>query len=166
MGATIEIIKTWGDSGSPTESADTTFGLKSVDDHATAPADAPVTVPSGAGTNYSYECWLRFKCTAAPDNLCTDFKVWGPGTAIATGVVITINTDAVDTYVTPVDTESAQGTRGDLADHGTGAKIDVAGDLVNENDETDFLVLQLEVDNTAGAGDIPAPDFYYSYDET
>jgi hypothetical protein len=165
MAAVIEVLKTHGDSGSPTESVDTTFGLKSVDDHDTTPANAPVNIPDD-GTSYSYETWLRFNCATAPSNMCNNFKVWGSGVAVATGVKITINTDAVDTYVTPVNTESAAGTRDDLVNHGSGDEVSVAGDLVDIDDKTDFIVAQLEVEDTAGPGNIPDQTLYYCYDET
>jgi hypothetical protein len=165
MAATIVVIKTHGALGYETESQDTTFGLKSVDDHATAPADAPVSIPD-IGTNYSYECWMRFKCTVAPSNTCENFKVWGSGAAVETDLVITVNSDAVNTYATPVNTDSAAGTRVDFATKGSGAKISVAGDLVNIGDKTDFSIFQLEVDPLASPGDMADQTVYYSYDES
>ena len=166
MAATIIVIKTHGASGYETESQDTIFGLKSVDDHATAPADAPVQIPDSPGTNYSYECWMRFKCTAAPSNVCENFKVWSSGAAVGTGIVITVNSDAVNSYATPVVTDSAQGTRVDFATKGSGAKISVAGSLVNIGDKSDFSVFQLEVAETAAPGDMADQIVYYSYDES
>ena len=165
MAATIVVIKTHGAVGYETESQDTTFGLKTVDDHATAPADAPVTIPD-VGTNYSYECWMRFKCTAAPSNQCENIKVWSSGAAVGTGLVITVNSDAVNTYDTPVITDSANGTRVDFATKGSGAKITVAGTLINIGDKSDFSVFQLEVGSTATPGDIADQTVYYSYDES
>ena len=166
MAATIVVVKTHGAVGYETESTDTIFGLKSVDDHATAPEDAPVQIPDSPGTNYSYECWMRFKCTAAPSNQCDNFKVWGSGASVGTGLVITVNTDAVAVYATPVVTDSAQGTRASFASHGSGAKISVAGTLVNIGDKSDFSVFQLEVSETATPGDIADQTVYYSYDES
>jgi len=163
MPATIVPIKTYGNSGSPTEVTTTTPGLLSTDDNAT-PATSPITIPS-AGTIYSYESWLRFKCTAVPANQCTNFKVWSAGTTVGTGVVITVNTDAVAAYVTPVSTVSANGTRADFATKGSGSKISVAGSLVNNGDKTDFSVFQEEVGATAGPGNI-SYTVNYSYDET
>ena len=166
MAATIVVIKTHGASGYETESQDTEFGLKSVDDHTTAPADAPVQIPDSPGTNYSYECWMRFKCTVAPSNVCENFKVWSSGSAVGTGVVITVNSDAVTTYSTPVDTDSAQGTRVDFATKDSGSKISVTGSLVSNGDKSDFSVFQLEVSEAAAPGDMADQTVYYSYDES
>jgi hypothetical protein len=165
MSATIVIIKTHGALGYETESVDTEFGLKAVDDHSTSPADAPIEIPD-IGTNYSYECWMRFKCTVAPSNQCENFKIWSSGAAVATGLVITVNSDAINTYATPVDTDSIKGTRVDFADKDSGDKISVAGSLVNNGDKTDFSVFQLEVGQTASPGNMPDQTVYYSYDES
>lgn len=163
MAATIDVIKTYGTTGTPTEVVVTSPGLLSTNDNA-APSSSPVVVPM-AGTNYSYECWLRFKCTVAPATQVTNFKIWSDGAAVATGVVITVNTDAVTTFATPVVTDSTQGTRDDFANHGSGAKINVAGTLVNVGDKSDFSVFQLEVGTTASPGNI-SETVTFQYDET
>lgn len=164
MAATIVVIKTTGASGYEVETQKSTIGLKSVDDATTAIADAPVSIPT-AGTAYSYESWLRFKCTVAPDNEVTNFKVWDDGVALDTGVDITLNNDAVITYATPVNTVSTKGTRSSLNSHGSGNKIDVDGTLTGIGDKSDFSVFQLEVINTASPGDITSKTVNYSYDE-
>jgi len=166
MAATIVVVKTYGAGPTGTQAADTTFGLKSVDDHATAPADAPVQIPESSGTNYSYECWMRFKCTVAPSNQCNNFKVWSSGSAVGTGIVITVNSDAVTTYATPVVTISEKGTRVDFATKDSGSKISIAGTLDAENEVTDFSVFQLAVSETASPGDMADQTIYYSYDES
>ena len=166
MAATIEVVKTTGASGSETVTSVSGIALKDVDDATTTAPNSPIVILD-SGWNYSYESWLRFKVAVAPDNQCTDFKVWGSGAAIQTGNVrITLNTDAVDTYVTPVKTQCAQGTRADFASHGVGSKVDVAGTLVNVDDVTDFVVFQLEVDDVATPGNIAQQTIYYSYLET
>jgi len=164
MAATIEVLKTYGDSGSPTEVVVTQPGLLSTDDNA-SPISSPIIVPTGVD-NYSYECWLRFKVGAvAPANQCTNFKIWSSGVAVGTGLTITINTSAVTTYVTPVVTESVVGTRVDFVTKNSVSKVSVAGTLVNIGDKTDFSVFQLAVANTAGPGNV-SYTVNYSYDES
>lgn len=166
MAATIVVTKTTGASGSEVATNVTGIALKDIDDAITTAPNSPVVILA-SGWNYSYESWLRFKCTVAPDNQCTTFKVWGSGSAIQTGdVKITLNTDAVTTYATPVKTQSTQGTRDDFASHGSGAKVDVAGTLVIVDDVTDFTVVQLEVDDVATQGNMAQQTIYYSYLET
>ncbi len=164
MAATVDIIKTYGTTGAPTEVTNTTPGLLSTNDNS-ATADSPVTIP-GVGTNYSYECWMRFKIGAtAPDNQCTNFKIWSSGSAVGTGLVITVNTDAVTSFVTPVNTQSAQGTRASFATKDSSSKVAVGGTLVSTGDKSDFSVFQLEVGTTAGPGDVTYT-VNYSYDES
>ena len=167
MAATIQLVKCTGATAS-TENDVSGVGvrLKSIDDHTTAPASAPITIPS-TNTAYSYETWLRFNCSVAPDNQADNFQVWSLGNAIQAGdAKITINSDAVTAGITPVVTESAVGTRTDFVARTSGAKIAVAGTLTSANDETDYSVLQLEVYTGATQGDITQTSEYnYSYDE-
>jgi len=163
MAATIEVIKTYGTTGAPTEVTVTTPGLLSTNDNA-LPTSSPVSVPP-SGTAYSYECWLRFKCTVAPDNECTNFKFWSSGSAVGTGLVITANSDAVDTFVTPVVTVSAAGTRVDFSTKDSYDKIDVVGSLVSGGDKSDFMIFQLEVGMTATPGN-KSYTVYYQFDES
>ena len=167
MAATIVLMKCT--SATAAEETDVTavgVRLKSVDDATTAPASAPITIPA-ADTAYSYETWLRFKCTVAPDNQCTNFQVWSLGTAIQTGAAkITINSDAVTAGVTPVNTVSSAGTRTDFVVSTAGAKIAVAGTLTSADDESEFVVVQLEVYSSATQGNVTqSNEFNYSYDE-
>jgi len=168
MTATIVMAKCTGTNASTTATV-TSIALKAVDDATGAPTEGndasnhPVSIPS-SGTSYSYETWLRWYCTGAPDNQCTNFKFWSTG-SLDTGLDITANSDAVSAGVTPVNTESSAGTRASWADYGSGSKISVSGTLTGTGQSTDFIVLQLEVLNTATQGDMSTETAYYSYDE-
>ncbi|MFX0084300.1 MAG: hypothetical protein ACFFAU_01400 [Candidatus Hodarchaeota archaeon] len=170
MSATIVVIKTTGAAGYETETEVSSLpggkvNLKSVDDPTTAASSAPITIPT-SGTEYSYESWIRFKCTVGPDNQCTNFQIWDDAVALDTGVDITVNTDAVNTYATPVVTQSTKGTRASISDHGSGSKISISGTLTGVGDKTDFSVFQLEVISTASPGNMTEKTINYSYDET
>ena len=164
MSAEIKLIKTCGQSGYETETEVTTPALKSVDDATTAPADAPVKIPA-SGTNYSFESWLRFKCTVAPANQLTNFKLWSDGADPATGVSDTVNTDAVSSYSEPKDSQSVAGTRDNFKNKDSANKISLGGTLVNVADKTDFMVFQEEVINQAAPGSVSF-NVNYSYDES
>ena len=167
MAATIQLIKCTGASaGTENDVTSTGVRLKSIDDHTTAPASAPITIPT-SNTAYSYESWFRFNASVAPDNQCDNFQVWSLGNQIQSGdAKITINSTAVAAGVTPVVTLSAAGTRTDFVDRTSGAKIAVAGTLTATDDETDYSVLQLEVYTGATQGDVTqSNEFNYSYDE-
>ena len=167
MSATIQLMKcTSANAAEETDVTATGVRLKSIDDATTAPASAPITIPA-ADTAYSYETWLRFNCSVAPDNQCDNFQVWSLGNEIQSGEAkITINSDAVTAGVTPVVTESSAGTRTDFYVSTAGTKIAVAGTLTTADDETDYSVLQLEVYTGASQGDVTqSAEFNYSYDE-
>ena len=123
----------------------------------------PIQIPV-AGTAYSYEKWLRFKCTVAPSNQVTTFKYWGPNTIPAVGTLLFAGTNA--TGVTPVVTDSAVATtQQDTNYYDTSNQLAIGGTLVNINDESEFLVLQLDVATTASPGDIVQQTHNYSFDE-
>jgi len=170
MVATINLKKCTGASAG-TATTVTTIALKSVDDATGAPTEGsdapnhPVTIPS-SGTNYSYETWLKWTCeTTAPDNQVTNFQAWNSGT-LDTGLNITANSDAVSSGATPVNTDSAQGTRANFANWTSANKISVSGTLTGTSQSTNFLVIQLEVSDTATQGDMTAVTLNYSYDES
>lgn len=167
MAATI-VLMACTSAAAVTETDVTAVGVRliSLDDATTAPASAPITIPT-ANTAYSYERWLRFKCTVAPDNQCTNFQVWSLGTAIQSGAAkITLNSTAVTAGVTPVNTVSSAGTRTDFVARTSGSKVAVAGTLTSADDESDYSVLQLEVYSSATQGNVSqVNEFNFSYDE-
>jgi len=165
MSATIEIVKQTG-AAPGSETSVSGIALKSIDDATTTAPNSPIVILD-SGINYSYESWIRFKCTVAPDNQCTTFKVWGSGAAISGGTFkITLNTDSVSSYSTPVILQSSQGTRADFASHGSGSKVSVSGTLTDADQYTDFIVFQAEVFDTALPGNIAQQTVYYEYTES
>lgn len=164
MAATIKIDKTCGASGYETSTEVTDVKLKNIDDATTLAANSPVEIPA-AGTNYSYESWLRFKCTVVPANQCNTFRIWSDGAIVATGVTISINTNQVDTYATPVKTLSTKGVRDNFKNRSSISKVSITGTLTGEGDKTNFSVFQLEVGATATPGDV-SDIASYSYDES
>ena len=123
----------------------------------------PITIPA-VGTAYSYEKWLRWKCTVVPDTQCTNFKFWGPASVPGTGLILYVGT--TDTGVTPVVTDSAVATvQQDTTHYDADHALAISGTLTLENDETNYLVMQLDVGSTAGQGNISQQEYGYSYDE-
>jgi len=161
MAATIEMQAcTSTDAGTEATAAAITFRAN---DSADNNSDNPITIP-GSGTTYSYEKWLRWKCTAAPDTQCTNFKFWGPNSTPGTGLVIYAGT--TDTGVTPTDSDSSVATtRQDTNYYDSSNTLSIAGTLTTIGNETDYLVLQLDVGDTATQGDMTQQTMYYSYDE-
>jgi hypothetical protein len=119
-----------------------------------------------SGINYSFEIWLRFRCDTAPAATCSGFKIWTAG-SLPSGIDITINTDLVDAYTTPVSTISTSGTRDSILNHTSASKVNVFGTLVNIGDKSGFIVLQLAVDDIAEIESLGEDELIivYSYDE-
>lgn len=161
MSATITIIGCTGASAA-TEATITALMMRSNDSVAVTKAN-PITIPTGA-TVHSFEKWLRFKCTVAPSNQCTNFKYWGPNTIPGTGLLLFAGT--TDTGATPTASDSSIATtQQDTNYYDTSHQLAITGTLVNVNDETDYVVLQLDVANTASPGDIVQQTHNYSFDE-
>lgn len=161
MAATITIQCCTG-TNAGTEATVTAIMMRANDSAATD-TNNPVTIPA-AGTSRSYEKWLRFKCEAAPANQVTNFKYWGPATVPATGCLLFVGT--TDTGVTPVATDSSVATtQQDTNYYDTSHQLSVSGTLTGVDQKTDYVVFQLDVDNTASPGDISQQTHNYSYDE-
>ena len=136
--------------------------------HSTNTGTYPVAVPD-SGYNYSYETWLRLKCTTAPDNAVANIKVWYQTDAPATGVDIYIGTNA--SGVTPVATASSYATTDatDYDDSGTALTWGTpqANDQITAVDQyTDYLIAQLRVGTTAGQGNLTTQILHIQYDES
>jgi hypothetical protein len=161
MAATITIQGCTGENAA-TEATITGLMMRA-NDAVTVTKANPITIPA-EGTAYSFEKWIRFKCTAAPDNQVANFKYWGPNTPPGTGLVLYAGT--TDTGATPVATDSSVATtQQDTNYYDTSHTLAIGGTLTTEDDESDYLVLQLDVGSTASPGDIAQQTHNFSYDE-
>lgn len=161
MAATI-IIKGCTSTNAATEATITSIMFRANDSVATD-KNNPITISSGV-TTYSYEKWIRFYCSVAPDTQCTNFKFWGPNAIPDTGLLVYDGT--TDTGATPVVTESTvASTRQDTNHYSLATALAIGGTLTSETDETDYLVLQLRVADTATQGDMTQQTYNYAYDE-
>lgn len=161
MAATITIQACTGTNAS-TETTVTGITMRANDSAVNDTAN-PIVVPS-SGTARSYEKWIRFKCTVAPSASVSNFKYWGPNTVPGTGILLFV--DTTDTGVTPVVTDSAIATdQQDTSYYSLATALSVPGTLTDVNDESDYLVFQMDVINTAEPGSITQQTHNYSYDE-
>jgi hypothetical protein len=138
----------------------------------------PIAIPvsAAASPNYSYELWLRLECTAAPDNYTQNFKIWGPdqqpdaGDTPGNRMTILIGTTA--TGQTPTDSASTIATTVQHTNHysqATGLSVGVEpsdGKIGAIGEKTDYVVLQLKVEDQAQQGDLQTIVFNWSYEET
>jgi len=189
MPATFDVkLDIGGSDGSPGQSLTVTnLRMKTADDN---DQDTNNPVPIVAGyTKRSFWRSVYLKCTTAPPTKCDNVKFYTDGTPFGTGIVLyageqfpTKNSGSSSGY------EKADGTVGDTGDEmvaghgGLTSKVDVftktqgtplsgptiseSGGIINAIDETtNYLILQLEVIDTATAGTLTAETMTFQYDE-
>ena len=165
MAATIVVVQDAGESyaGYAQEVAKNIFYMIPI---ASATANRtlnPMPIPA-VGTNYSYEVWLRCRCDLAPVVKCYNFNAWYVSGIPVSGYKVTVNSDIVSAYITPVDSLSAIGNRVDFSGRGVGSEITINGELTNLGDYSSYLVFQLEVSAGAASGDSEV-SWIIEYDE-
>jgi len=188
MAATFDVkLDRGGSNGSPgNKDTITNLRFKTADDN---DQDTSNPIPIVAGqTKRSYWRHVYMKCTVAPttkvDNIkfYTDGDGW-TGCTLNVGEQFPTNTDAADTGY-----ELATGTLGDTGDEmvanhsGITSKVDaftktqgspLSGPSINEDgnlidavgEETDYLVLQLDVTDSASPGTLSQETLTIMYDE-
>ena len=162
----------------PTEEVVTNLRFNEADDNVQDTSD-PCVIP-GAGTDYSYWKHIYLKCTTAPSVQCNNFKFYSDGAAMDTGTLIKVATNVVDN---DTDYDQAAGTDEMVANHtGVDASADVnnytsggsqlsitvvPGDNIVDaiGEETDYIMLQLEVTSTASPGQMTSKTLTVQYDE-
>ena len=128
------------------------------------PGDAP------SSPNYSMEVWLRLEMTAVPNNQVTALKVWIQGDPPQDGVTVLMGT--TDTGATPTHSASSVATV-DAYDNYYGPSnalavgIDTGDDKMDAvGEQSDFIVLQLKVEDGVDAGDITTVLLSIDYTES
>ncbi len=177
--AAFKLLKCTGTSAATETDCSKNPKFLSVDDATTPAANAPVAVPGDAGSSpgYSFECWLRLECTAAPNNFCENFKFYGPAEQPdadqSPGNRVFIMAGTTATGATPTAAASTVAITDQAANYyGTGAgeylAIGVApgDDIIDATGEkSDYLVLQLKVLDQANRGNMISVPLNFSFDE-
>lgn len=163
MSAIVSVIQSYGESyaGVKATIGKLFFTFLPIDDGTESRNNYPLVIPP-LGINYSFELILSFRLDYPPENRIYNFLVWSDGN-IPEGFKITANETAVSEYTQPKNTESSQGVRADFNTKTTEENsISVAGELVEIGDESEYLVLQLEVLPGAEVGSYDY-NFFVSY---
>ncbi len=193
MAATMKVYCDYGGSdGSPGTNQDTSalgppnVRFKTSDDN-TIDANNPIPIPA-AGTTYSYWKHLYLLCSVAPSTQIDNVKFYTDGSGFGTGITVKVgdetptkNSGSDAGYVVATGT---QGSTGDelVANNAqiTGStdafsytsaspksvSISESGNIMDaQNETTDYLVVQMEVDNTASPGNLTDETITFRYDE-
>lgn len=164
MPATVTIGEKNGAGATYTDKTSGTIRFKNAD-NATVDTANPMVIP-GAGSDYSFEKWLRLKIGGTgPSVQLSNLKFYTDGgNGLGTGVLLWVK--AVTTYATPAE---ATGTAGytNAFTYTSGSALSLgAGPYSGTNTEIgDHAVLMLEVQSTATQGQTPTETLTFSYDE-
>ena len=135
-------------------------------DNATVDINDPMVIPA-SGSDWSFEKWLRLEITVAPDNQIENLRAYSDGSEAVTGVNYWYRTIGV--FATPVQPASNAGLT-DLFTSNSGSPIDMdavnTGPFTGTGEIGDYLVLSLEVDDTATQGNLAAETLTFAYDES
>jgi len=151
-------------------------------DNNTIDLNDPIPIPS-AGTNRSRWKHMYIKATTAPDTQIDNLKIFTDGTGFGTGITILAGNE------TPANTLAADAGYdvSDVADEIMTNHVDItattdfftftsgapktvsiseAGAIIDAiNEESNYVVIQMEVISTAAPGDLADETITFEYDE-
>lgn len=170
MAATVQVSETYAAGTTQDNIANINFG--STSSYEIVPASYPITIP-GSGTNYSYEKWIRLKCSGTY-NVVDNLQFWKSAGTYSTGCSVygnqSTSTPQPTSYTAAVNTLSTVATiavpTSDPNDNNLSIDNSLTGSFTsNETAYSDYLVLQLRVDDTASPGNMNQLTFTFQYDE-
>ncbi len=162
MAATVQIIEKNGAGGTPTDKTSGQIRFKNAD-NATVDTANPMVKP-GAGTDYSFEKWLRLNVTGGTYTEITNIKAYMDG-ANGLGTGVTLYAKAVASYATPAE---ATGTAGytDAFTYTSGSPLSLgAGPYSSTGEKGDHLVMMLAVGTSASGGITSSETLTFGWDE-
>ena len=151
-------------------------------DNTTIDTNNPIVIPTGA-TVYSYYKFIKLFCTANADvHTINNVKIYSDGTSSTTGVDVKVglqfpthNSGANTGYevannanemVAETALTSSASIYGYTSGAGLSVSISESGSIINAaNETTNYVVLQMEVSNTASPGATTSETYTWSYDE-
>lgn len=157
-------------------------------DNATIDANHPIPIPT-SGTNYSYWKQIYLKCTGAPTTQVDNIRFYSDGSSgFGTGVALKVGDETpVKNSGASTGYEVATGTAGSTGDEMVAAhagltgsasvfsytsaspltvSISESGNIINAtNETTNYIILQMEVADTASPGSLSAETLTFMYDE-
>ncbi len=181
-----------GVNGTPGTQEDTS-GLSPVNirfktaDDSTINASDPIPIPGG-GPVYSFWKHIYMRVTGGTFTQINNVKFFTDGSDFGTGIVTAVgdgvqvnNSGSQAGYVKALGTPGTTGTEMVAGHSGVASKTDVftftsgsprtvtiseAGGILDATgDRTDYLVVQMEVQNTASPGDLADETWTFQYDE-
>lgn len=161
MAASVQIVEKNGAGGTNTDKTAGTIRFKNADD-ATVDTVNPMVKP-GAGSDWSFEKWLRFKVASGAYTEITNVKAYTDGANGWTGVLLWWK--AVTAFATPVEGTASAGYTNAFT-YTSGAPLTLgAGPFTSTGEKGDHLVALMEVQSTAVGGILASETLTFVWDE-
>lgn len=162
MAATVQLIEKNGAGGTPTDKTSGTIRFKNAD-NSTVDLNNPMVKP-GAGSDFSYEKWLRMNVTGGTYSQITNVKVYSDGNnGLGTGVLLWAK--AVTAYSTPAEATSTAGYT-NFFTYTSGSALTLgAGPYTSTGEKADHAVMMCEVQSTASGGLTASETLTLAWDE-
>lgn len=162
MAATVQIVEKNGAGGTQTDKTSGTIRFKNAD-NSTVDTSNPMVKPP-AGTDYSFEKWLRFNVSGGTYTEISNIKAYSDG-ANGLGTGIGLYAKAVTAYSTPAEATATTGYTSFFTYTSGSALTLGAGPYTSTGEKGDHLVMIMTVDNTATGGMTPTETLTVSWDE-
>ncbi len=162
MAATVQILEKNGAGPTTTDKTAGTIRFKNADD-ATVDTVNPMTKP-GAGSDWSWEKWIRFNVSAGSYTEIRNIKAYTDG-ASGWGAGINLWWKAVTAYATPAEGTSSAGYTDGFSFTSGAPKTLGAGPFTSTGEKADHLVMLAEVQSTATGGVKAAETLTIAWDE-
>jgi hypothetical protein len=162
MAAVVQIVEKNGAGGTATDKTSDIVRFK-LADNATVDTVNPLVKP-GAGTEYSYEKWLRFKVDSGTYTQIDNIKVYSDGSNdMGTGV--SVYAKAVTTYATPAEASSTSGYT-DFFTYTSGSPLDLGGDSsTGAGEKGDHCVMIMTLSTSVSGGITASETMTWVWDE-
>jgi len=162
MAATVQIVEKNGAGGTTTDKTGGTVRFKNAD-NSTVDLNNPMVKP-GAGSDWSFEKWLRMNVTGGTYSQITNVGLYSDGSS-GLGAGINIWAKAVTAYATPAEGTASTGYA-NLFTYVTGARLSLgAGPFTSTGEKGDHAVLLAEVTSSASGGLTPSETITLAWDE-
>lgn len=162
MAATVQIVEKNGAGGTTTDKTSGTIRFKNAD-NATVDLNNPMVKP-GAGTDYSFEKWLRLNVTGGTYSQITNIKAYSDG-ANGLGTGVGLYAKAVTSYATPAEATATTGYT-DFFTYTSGSSLSLgAGPYTSTGEKGDHLVMICTVASTASGGLTASETLTVAWDE-
>jgi hypothetical protein len=161
MAATVQIVEKNGAGGTTTDKTSSTVRFKNAD-NSTVDLNNPMVKP-GAGSDWSWEKWLRMNVTGGTYSQITNVKVYTDGSSGWTGVNLWAK--AVASYATPAEGTASTGYTNAFT-YTSGSALSLgAGPFTSTGEKGDHAVLLMEVTSSASGGVLTAETLTMAWDE-